>query len=590
MEKDRRKEEHCDRIAIKKLIKVGIYGESMGNVLQYLERSATHLTFNPFVNDNRVIHIEIMDLVECVDVIIEYFTKNPLVRIATLDHYIDYFSLKKMISYKKYIPSISSEVNQLKINSLLEKISGLYRRIKPSELVAFINVNYQVLLAKEENQKYVHATYDTYTKYHRQMDGDVLLYLIHHYSYKLFYDYDRFQNRLEKEISMFKELFSEENVNLNLELNPQYLYEVIVSIKLRKPNSLFKELKQSVDLIVCYVENLCQEITDENVVTMQLKIKEVLDFLRKIKDNRLTQFQAYYVETEILRENHLMKTGHQMIGKDSFSSIQEHVNRKQDLRKKLLAITHNNCENQWKADLNKSPIDYNTCGDVDATNLVNCNYYKVSHQNLLAKIVDDGGARIEEILRDVTLFQESRSWYISLLEDIGEYYGCETRELEQEFLLLYQMLQNVYGDGKQVEPLLQQSVCYGAATFICGYIEKLLRSLYYELKKEETYIAMAKVTLGQLLSQGNTVYRDIFGEYQLKHLRYFLLTDGQQKIGFNYRNQLAHWMQIEPDKLESRLVARLMYLLTSVMNSLVDFERKNSANIIKTYENNEKFR
>ena len=60
-----------------------------------------------------------------------------------------------------------------------------------------------------------------------------------------------------------------------------------------------------------------------------------------------------------------------------------------------------------------------------------------------------------------------------------------------------------------------------------------------------------------------------FGEYQLKHLRYYFCTEGDKKIGFNYRNALAHWSGLQAVDITPFLVAKLMYLFTNVVNSVV---------------------
>lgn len=60
---------------------------------------------------------------------------------------------------------------------------------------------------------------------------------------------------------------------------------------------------------------------------------------------------------------------------------------------------------------------------------------------------------------------------------------------------------------------------------------------------------------------------EIFGKYHLKHLRYYLSTDTEKKIGMNHRNELDHYT-IDKRKLNIVFVSKLLYFLIDVLNSV----------------------
>ena len=60
----------------------------------------------------------------------------------------------------------------------------------------------------------------------------------------------------------------------------------------------------------------------------------------------------------------------------------------------------------------------------------------------------------------------------------------------------------------------------------------------------------------------------IFGEDHLKNIIYFLNTVGDKKIGWNYRNLLAHWVELKKSNINSMLVAQLLYLYTDIINTV----------------------
>lgn len=67
---------------------------------------------------------------------------------------------------------------------------------------------------------------------------------------------------------------------------------------------------------------------------------------------------------------------------------------------------------------------------------------------------------------------------------------------------------------------------------------------------------------------GNTTMKQVFGETHIKHLAYFLSQVGEMRIGYNYRNTLAHWVDIERSGLTLPFVATIMWLLTDIVNSM----------------------
>lgn len=104
--------------------------------------------------------------------------------------------------------------------------------------------------------------------------------------------------------------------------------------------------------------------------------------------------------------------------------------------------------------------------------------------------------------------------------------------------------------------------------FICAMTEKLLRSFYIYLLKDKMYVPLTSATLGTLLSYNNGEMSDIFGKDHLKNLAYFLNVVGDKKIGYDIRNSLAHWVNMDKTNLNSMLVAELFYLYTDVVNTL----------------------
>jgi len=112
---------------------------------------------------------------------------------------------------------------------------------------------------------------------------------------------------------------------------------------------------------------------------------------------------------------------------------------------------------------------------------------------------------------------------------------------------------------------------YGLCMYLCGMIEKLLRTVYINLQRETIYIPSQMITLGTLLDyDSNKTLVDVLGFDQMRCLRYYLLVDkGDNRVGRNIRNDLAHLSESMKISLNRNTPIQLLLFLNSVINSLV---------------------
>ena len=161
--------------------------------------------------------------------------------------------------------------------------------------------------------------------------------------------------------------------------------------------------------------------------------------------------------------------------------------------------------------------------------------------------------------------------YLIMLNSAVAYLAEKTQskeeKLDDDFILLCNMLRLAVGNRNAGSEALQP-LCYSTMMFACAFIEKLLRIVYIDLMKGKQYIPAEKATLGMLLTPNNTTMKQVFGETYIKHLAYFLSQVGEMRIGYNYRNTLAHWVDIERSGLTLPFVATIMWLLTDIVNSM----------------------
>ena len=139
--------------------------------------------------------------------------------------------------------------------------------------------------------------------------------------------------------------------------------------------------------------------------------------------------------------------------------------------------------------------------------------------------------------------------------------------MEQDVELLVSMIQIVVRNLK-ADTMIVHSLCYGAEMFACSFSEKLLRVFYRHLTKDREYIPSNKATLGQLFSENNDDIVNIFGLEHIKNLSFLLMKTPQTNIGYNMRNNPAHWSDLSVNALTPMHLAQLLWLFTDIMNTI----------------------
>ena len=167
----------------------------------------------------------------------------------------------------------------------------------------------------------------------------------------------------------------------------------------------------------------------------------------------------------------------------------------------------------------------------------------------------------QETLSDYTSVTLSATKYIA--EQIGE----DTLFDDCQFLFdnINILASNLEDDN------VVRVLCYSSSMFICSLIEKFLRLFYKYNLKDICYVPVEKATLGQLLTENNQQIVKVFGKEHVRNLAYFLVNVQPNDVGCNLRNSLAHWHDLDKDKMTVSLVARLLYLFTDILNTIFWF-------------------
>ncbi len=541
----------------------------MPNLIEHLNATKQLQYFDPIAHSDFAYLGEVNEILDNKANITNYFNENILEDISSLDNYIDYLCLKKIMSLADYLINIPVSKDKVKLESLIEVSKVHYNKIVKGQVIKFINNNYRELLEDNDDHKYFAVTYELCSNYQNGINNDVMLFLINSHSYKLFDDYDKWNKKIEKDEALYSALFSDNIIKENLDMRASIIYNVVSSLKDRNIPKIASIINHVIDLVIDYGTELYNTLNVDNVMLLQRKITGVSDFLKRLKHPKTNIFVEYEQKADDVLSEYLKEHGHIFKEEANISKIRDFLNSNQEDTLKLLSLTHS-LKGDMSANglLNNPPSDKKSIADLVSTNIKTDNYFTFTHQMNIEAYLGFGAATMNILISDEQLFAKSAQWYCLYINTIMEKCEYDSKELRDDFELLFQMLQNIFWGSDKDNQLLKSSLCYGGATFICAFSEKIMRIVYKQLKREIEYIPIEKITMGQLLSDGNPLYKEIFGENQLKHFRYFFISDGEKKIGLNLRNNLAHWSNMKPQQLNRDLVLKLMYLLTCIINSL----------------------
>lgn len=551
-------------------------GKKMSTIIKALKERNAHLAIEYYGIDDLATGWDVKAIVENSKFIINYFSSKESFEIKTKDDYVDYLIARKIVDMQEVIPRIISEENKTIMSDICVCFSGIIKEYSTRDLIKFIDNNIEDIFDRESSEKVYgieDLTLHLCAKYQSGLDEKLFVFLINNRTYALLHRYDEFQRIIESKSKLKASFFSKITEDVVLKQDLENVIKVILILQNGKRNS--KTLvEQCINRIIKYGEELASEINETNIIYYDVKIRIIYDFLTTIGNIKANDFKEYVKKAEELMTKYLEKNGHEYKFEVPLDEVMKLIDSEMPWHIKLLNLTHT-MENETKE--KKSVLDFapREKGIVDlvSSNIPTNEYFTFSHQQMLDMVLDFGGYMTFKLLSNIRYFNECMNTYGQMICFISEELGCMQDNLFNDFELLSQMLHNYFHseihDGGEKEKI-KYALCYAPAMFCCSFLEKLLRTTYIVLKKEQLFIPANKATLGNLLSDENDDFKKILGEYQLKHLRYFLCTD-DVNIGYNLRNKLAHWNDMTTERLTNKFLCQIVYLLSSVIGSLFLF-------------------
>lgn len=507
----------------------------------------------------------------------EFFQNNLrstiMESVDSIADYLNFFLLKKIAALEELIEYINRDVDKEIVREICELANDKLKDIKKGSVIQFINSHYQDIFREEYQDLLLwQITIEYILPVQTGIDYKVFEYLAKEHNYLLLDRYSDFQKLFQKNPHLFAMLFHEKGLAEAKELRLDCVFPVFVLIWNGKNECLKKIITPIIENIVTDTERIVlkEPCTDSRSILIAENLcRKVYDFLKQIHHPKANTFREIYASLQEKLNCYLREHGQVYSYEIPVGQIIDDLKNGPNPCVQLFRLTHKKSTDNENALI--SILDFpskGVCGFMDlvSTNFPTDGYFTASHQSNLEACISIGEATVLGIWHDRELCANIFACFTSVLSLISERISS-VENLAEDMQVLSTMLVPIMADNGENQEKIKP-LCYGAAMFICALIEKILRCTYVYLLKDKIYVPLSSATMGTLLSPNNQEMVDIFGEYHLKHLAYYLSTVGEKKIGRNIRNSLAHWVGMSGEHLNKSLVARLLYLYTDVVNTL----------------------
>ena len=515
---------------------------------------------------------EIRGIVDNQDLFSELYSQYPLKTLNTLDDYILFLYSRKFSVMSDILPLLLQDDHKRIISKLVDDALAAVESVSNGNLIRYINNHVEMIFeAENSNPDIRYSTLEIIASFANGVSEEVYRYLCDKYGYLLIDRFDSFEKVFEKYPHLFSGLFP----TGSLDEIEGFRFETILNIFAHVLNKGSSNLKETVERILPTLCSEAKKLADEKeyraVMSNERTIAKLYSFLKTIRHPEANEFYALHKKVSKQLEDGLEENGQLFSYEIPVSAIIDRYKRQEKWEIRLLSITHDGERTEksflLKSRLSKDEKIKSSLIDLVSTNIPTDDFYTMSRQQMLSLISSIGEGTLWGITRDEKLFSDYLSMLLSAISFISEALKCEDEKLKDDLIVLGNMLNLVVSNYDKGEDVLIP-FCYSACMFLCALSEKLLRVTYIAMIDGKKYIPIDKVTLGQLLNKDNSELTSIFGEIHINNLAFFLSQVGEKRIGYDYRNSLAHWKDIEPKDVRPQLVLRLLYLFTDILNTV----------------------
>lgn len=515
---------------------------------------------------------EIKSIVENPEVFDDFCLKNPLYELCTIDDYYLYLLLLKLKKIEEVIPNLLREEDKKTITILIESVKCNLKIIKNGEVIKFINSHFEEIFSKDSDPDMKLVTLDLIQKFLSGISNEVIEYISVFFSYLILDRYKDYEMVYENNPDIFDLLVPTRMSGDALSYRYETVLDIFKYIMLKGKTNLKIIVENKIDGLFLEMKEISDKISDENVMRNEHYIRKFNGFLHEIKSPKANLFEVYNQKVSSKLDEYVRTKGQSTKYEIPVGKIISKWKEQKNWEMRILSLTHNTKikDGQCIAEsrLNEYKKVESVFADLCSTNIPTDCYYTYSHQQMLQINESVGTGTFMGIVHDDSSFEDYMNLVSSAIKHIYDSIEGKNTGIFEDVDMLFQSLgminQCAHLDENIVKPL-----CYSAAMLSCAISEKLLLDTYEYLLRGREFVLRDAFTLTQLLkvSKSNPLI-NVFGENHLKHLSFFLSVDGERRIGYNYRNSLAHLSHEIEQRVSIQLVGTTLWLLTDILNTI----------------------
>jgi hypothetical protein len=543
----------------------------MENLREILKQKNISITLRYYGKDDLGTGWDIKAVVENPDVFGNYSEHYSLDKLESLDDYYIYLMSLKLAALADAASIVKDEYKNIVLNvaSEADKVSS---GISNGEVISFINKNIAAIFDKELSAHEMRAlTIDLIVKFSSGISAHTYEYLVDNYNYMLIDRYSDFEKIFEADSKLFSRLIPDAKLENIMVLRLDTVLSIFEHISNSHTSNLKSIVEDRIEELYKEAVKIARTMESRNIIQNENIVRKFYAFLNNIKSPLAGSIKASVDIAQKKMDEYLKQNGQSFSYEIPVNEILERWRKSSNWEVRLLTLTHDVSVIDEKCVAESRLAKYEkrqpTIVDLVSSNISTDDFYTVSHQQELGITASIEIGTMLGIIANDEYFQEYLNLISSGIKCIENELKIDDMELSDALNILIQMLGTIKANIS-VESEILRLLCYSASMYICSYMEKVLRLTYEYLAKGKIYVPSGQATLGNLLSVHNEIMVDIFGTYHIRHLMFFLSRDGDKKIGYNYRNKLAHLTGDIEKRFNVHFVAELLWLLTDVINTI----------------------
>ncbi len=493
-------------------------------------------------------------------------------KISSVDDYILWLINNKIVSLKECIPLIIDENNQKLIGNFVTRIEEKPKK-GVGDVIRFINHNISDILEYGDFD-FHEATFSFIKEYQNGIKKNTFELLLKEKKYYFLYNFDDFNSTFKNNVDLLETLiYNDEFLSLDDASKIVQIINICSIISNYQGERYFDLSNKVIKEIYRKYLALVDGVSDENKIFELSNIgKALLSFFKSKKDGRANEIIKINKKLDKDISNYVMKHGVEVKQTIPIEKILKKWISVTNPMLRLLMLTHHKDESGTiKSNLSIAIEDiHNSLMDIIASNIPTDDYYTLTRQQTIESTANVGSALLIGIVQKKDYYTTYFNDFLSLLSFVVQDLHFDSDILEEGRMLVLNismLIKNVI-EIENSQIILQKTLTYNVEILCCALIESLLREQYRIKNEQVMYINYSNITLGSLLDP-NINKEESFDKDHLLTLAFFLIKLGENKdIGYNYRNNLAHLLNVYKNALSLDKVCLLIYLLTDILNSI----------------------